>query len=191
LEEIVIAGGVTVYALGDMMIYNRRKRREFFAEQKAKHQAAMHEARVAINHGIATESQAEFIAREEAEDARVASLKEEKAQKGIFKTAKQWLFFGLKSQEEGSDVGSSGSRLGYEALSEEDDGLGERESDIVRAIEDKKIAIQEKAKGAFADEKERQRTGGPLDRLGTSVDNTGSREEPPKSGGWTSFMTRR
>jgi len=88
-------------------------------------------------------------------------------------------------------VGSSEARLGFDSLSEEDDGLGERESDIIRAIEDKKLAIQEKAKKAFADEKVRQRTGGPLDRLGTSADNTGSGEAPPKSGGWTSFMTRR
>jgi len=186
-----IAGGVTVYALGDMMIYNRRKRAEFFTEQKAKHEAAVHDAKLAIDHGVATEAQLEFIAREEAEDARLAKIKEAKAKRGVFKGVTSWLFFGLKKEEEGDDVGSSEARLGFESLSEEDDALGERESDIIRAIEDKKLAIQDKAKQAFAAEKERQRTGGPLDRIGTSTENRGSGEEQPKSGGWTSFMTRR
>jgi hypothetical protein len=191
LGPIVIAGGVTVYALGDMMIYNRRKRAEFFKEQITIHENAVREARTAIDHGVATEAQLAFIAREEKEDARLAKIKEEKAKKGIFKRATGWLFAGLKRAEGGDDVGSSQERLGYETLSEEDDVLGERESDIVRAIEDKKAGIQNKARKAFADEKERQRTGGPLEQLGTSTDNTGAGEEPPKSGGWTSFMTRR
>ena len=73
-----------------------------------------------------------------------------KDKKGIFTRGKEWLFSGLKNEEEGEDVGSSERRLGYEALSEEDDSLGERESDIVRAIEDKKLAISAKARQAFA-----------------------------------------
>jgi len=182
-----------------MIIHNRKKRAEFFSEQKAKHQAAIHDSKQAIDQGLATEAQIEFLSREQAEDARVEELKKKKLEKkGMFKSATDWLFSGLKKEEEGEDVGSSEARLGYESLSEEDDGLGERESDIVRAIEDKKIAmerkatqIKEQAQQAFADEKERQRAGGPLDRLGTSSENTSSGEEPPKSGGWTSFMTRR
>jgi predicted transcriptional regulator len=174
-----------------MMIYNRRKKAEFFAEQVAQHKAAVHDAKLAVQHGIATEAQQNFLAREEAEDARIARLKEAKAKKGVFKKFKDFIFMGLKKEEEGEGVGSSEARLGFESLSEEDDGLGERESDVIRAIEDKKLEIQENAKKAFADEKERQRTGGPLDKIGTSTDNAGSGEEPPKSGGWTSFMTRR
>lgn len=169
------------------MIYNRKKRAEFFAEQKAKHQAAIYEAKQAKNHGIATEEQIAFLFREEDEDARVARLKQKK---GVFKTAKEYLFAGLKKEEEGDDIGSSQARLGYESMSEEDDTLGSRESDMVRALEDKKLAIQEKARQAFANEKERERSGGPLDRIGTSVNNTGSEGEAPKAS-WTSFMTRR
>ena len=174
------------------MMYNRRKRSEFFAEQKAKHMAAIHDARLAIEFGSATEAQIEFINRE---DEHQAGIDEEqrvkKAKKGIFKRGKEWLFSGLKNEEEGDDVGTSERRLGYEALSEEDAGMGERESDIMRAIEEKKMAIKDKTKQAFADEKERQRTGGPLDRIGASPNDAGSGVEPPKAGGWTSFMTRR
>jgi hypothetical protein len=182
----VIAGGFTVYALGDMMIYNRRKRAEFYQEQKALKENAIRSARLAIVAGEASEEQIQFIRREEEHDAQLEAVK---AKKGIFKKGKEWLFSGLKKEEEGEDVGSSERRLGYEALSEEDDSLGARESDIVRAIEDKKMAIAAKAKLAFAEEKERQRTGGPLDRLGTEAE--GNTVEPPKSGGWTSWMTRR
>lgn len=177
-----------MYALGDMMIYNRKKRAQFSEERKALHANAIYSAKQAMEAGTATEEQIKFINREDEHTARLEALARAKAEKkGIFTRGKEWLFSGLKNEEEGEDVGSSERRLGYEALSEEDDMLGERESDIVRAIENKKLAIANKAKQAFADEKERQRTGGPLDRLGTKSGD----EEQPKSGGWTSFMGRR
>ena len=173
------------------MIYNRRKRAQFFQEQKALHAAAIHNARLAIEQGSASEEDIDFIRREDEETARAERIKKEKAEKkGIFAKTKTWLFSGLKKEEEGDDVGTSERRIGYESLSEEDDGMGERESDIIRAIEEKKEAVKGKAKLAFADEKERQKSGGPLDRIGKpAVD--GSEDERPKSGGWTSFMTRR
>jgi hypothetical protein len=173
-----------------MMIYNRRKRAEFYEEQKALKENAVRSARLAIAAGVASEDQINFIRREEEHDEQLeAAAKAATTKKGIFKRGKEWLFSGLKNEEEGEDVGSSESRLGYEALSEEDDSLGERESDIVRAIEEKKIVIAAKAKKVFAEEKERQRSGGPLDRLGTKAE--GGNREPPKTGGWTSWMSRR
>ncbi|KAA8577211.1 hypothetical protein MFRU_021g00800 [Monilinia fructicola] len=181
-----IAGGVTVYALGDMMIYNRKKRAEFFAEQKFKYAMALESAQKAAASGSATEAQIEFLNREREREEKVKLAEEAKKKSGPWKKSKEWLFSGLKKEEEGDDVGTSERRLGYEALSEEDDNLGERESDVLRAIEDKKLAIQDKAKSAFEAEKERQRKGGPLDRIGTEGE-----EEKPKSGGWTSFMIRR
>ncbi|KAE9377119.1 hypothetical protein N431DRAFT_542532 [Stipitochalara longipes BDJ] len=186
----VLAAGFTCYALGDMMIYNRRKRAEFYQEQKALKENAIRSARLAIAAGEASEEQVNFIRREEEHDAQLnEAAKTKAAKKGVFKKSQEWLFSGLKKEEEGEDVGSSERRLGYESLSEEDDSFGERESDIVRAIEEKKMAISGKAKQAFAEEKERQRSGGPLDRLG--LESERSNEEQPKSGGWTSWMTRR
>lgn len=178
------------------MIYNRRKRAQFYEEQKGLYAAAVHNARLAIEQGTASEDDIDFIRREEEETARVEKLKADKAakaaKKGIFATGRDWLFSGLKKEEEGDDVGTSERRMGYESLSEEDDGMGVRESDIIRAVEDKKASIESKVKQAFADEKDRQRSGGPLDRLGTSAtEKTASEDERPKSGGWTSFMSRR
>ncbi|CZS90511.1 uncharacterized protein RAG0_09160 [Rhynchosporium agropyri] len=191
IAATVVAGGVTVYALGDMMIYNRKKRAQFFEEQKAVHANAIYKARLAIDAGVATEEDIKFIAREDEHAARLEALaraKEEK--KGIFKRGKEWLFSGLKKEEEGETVGSSERRLGYEALSEEDDNMGERESDIVRAIEDKKMAISTKAKQAFAEEKEKQRKGGPLDQIGTKL-KAHDDDDDAKPSSWTSFLGRR
>ena len=178
------------------MIYNRRKRAQFYEEQKGLHVAAVHNARLAIQQGIATEDDFDFIRREEEETVRMEAIKAKTeakaAQKGIFAKGRDWLFSGLKKEEESDDVGSSERRFGYESLSEEDNAMGERESDIIRAIEDKKESAERKVKQAFTNEKERQRSGGPLDRLGTSVEHaTGDEDDRPKSGGWTSFMTRR
>jgi hypothetical protein len=185
---VVVAGGVTVYALGDMMIYNRKKRAQFFEEHKAKVASAMYTARQAIEMGTATEEQLSFV---KLEDEHEALLKAKKEKKGMFTKSKEWLFSGLKKDEEGEDFGSSENRLGYEGMSEEDDSMGVRESDIVRAIEDKKTDIANKARHAFADEREKQRNGGPLDRIGTASENTTQNQESPKSGGWTSFMIRK
>lgn len=169
-----------------MMVYNRKKRAEFFAEQKAKYAMALESAQTAQALGTATESQIEFLERENERETNLKIAAEAKKKSGPWKKGKEWLFSGLKKEEEGDDVGTSERRLGYEALSEEDDSLGERESDVLRAIEEKKMALQHKAKSAFEAEKERQKKGGPLDRIGTEGE-----EEKPKSGGWTSFMIRK
>ncbi|TAQ90583.1 hypothetical protein B7494_g1112 [Chlorociboria aeruginascens] len=185
-----VAGGITVYAMVDMSIYNRRKKAEFFREQKARHAYAIESAREKIAAGIATEEDINFIQLEDEHEIMLRQKEEEKKnKKGIFGGAKSWLLSGLKKEEEGEDLGSSESRLGYEGLSEEDDEMGERESDILKAIEARQDVVKNKVKKAFADEKEKQRTGGPLDRVGNSSDTR--EDEKPRAGGWTSFMTRR
>ncbi|CAG8956009.1 hypothetical protein HYFRA_00008865 [Hymenoscyphus fraxineus] len=187
----VVAGGVTVYALGDMMIHNRRKRREFIAEQQALHTSALRTAQLAIDHGTASEEQIKFMDRERQYHADLEAEKAARAARGgIFKRSKDWMLSGLKKEEQGDDVGTSEQTWGYDGQSKEDDSLGLRESDPVRAMEDTQSALTDKAKQAFADEKERQRSGGPLDRIGTKTADEDS-DQQPKSGGWTSFMVRR
>lgn len=188
------------------MIYNRRKRAEFFAEQKAIQDSTVATVRSRVRAGTASAADIRFI---KLEDEHLAQLKAKAEQKNAYQKGKAWLFSGLKKEEEGDDVGTSEKRLGYEALSEEDDVLGERESDILRAIEDKKqrdveveLEIREnveekkafmadKAKQAFESEKERQRTGGVLDRIGTAPSPKTNVIEQPKSNGWFSWMTGR
>jgi len=194
-----IAGGVCVYALGDMMIHNRRKKAEFFQEQKAQHASATETARKKIQTGTATQDDITFMQLEDAHAAEIeakARAKAERKENSVFNKGKRWLFSGLKKEEEGDDVGTSENRLGYESLSEEDDVLGERESDILRAMEEKKLGIVDKAKQAFDKEKEKQRIGGYLDQIGTAP-NQNPRTAPnkdgekPESSGWFSWMTGR
>ncbi|KAL2022479.1 hypothetical protein VTK56DRAFT_5308 [Thermocarpiscus australiensis] len=95
-----------------------------------------------------------------------------------------WLTSNLKKEEEGDDVMSSQRRLGYDSLSEEDRGTGVRDSDIVRAVEEK---IRAKGHAAFEKEKENQRTGGPLDRVGIEQQKpatSAAQDEQPKKKGW-------
>lgn len=170
------------------MAHNRRKRAEFYTEQRAVYTANVQDARRAIQTGTATEEQIKLVTK----DNEITAFEEAKAQKkGVFKKGKEWIFSGLKKSEEGDDVGTSERRLGYESTNEEDDGLGARESDIIRAIEDKKAEITGKAKQAFENEKERQRTGGPLDQLGTQASRTDNPEQQSKSRGWMSYITGR
>lgn len=175
-----------------MMIYNRRKRREYFAEQKALREAQLHDAQVAFSSGTASEPQILLLKEESAAQGQKTNENAipnttEKKKDGIVSSAWGWLTSDLKKEEEGEDAGSSERRLGYESTSEEDDVLGARDSDIVRAIEEKKSAIQGKAKEAFERERTLQRSGGPLDRIGTESESAKTAEK----GGWTSFMTRK
>lgn len=185
----MVAGGVTVYALGDMMIYNRKKRAQFFEEQKAIHQNAVYRAKQSIAAGVASEADIEFIKREEEHDVVLAEIAQKKNKKGIFKRGKEWLFSGLKKDEEDNEGVESGNNEGYDAVIQETDGRSGRPSEVIKALGEQKTQFADKAKQAFANEKERQESGGPLDRLGTSTKPVDA--EQPKSGGWTSFMTRR
>lgn len=187
--EIVVAGGVTVYALGDMIVFNRKKRAQFYEEQKAIHQNAIYKAQQSLAAGTASESDLEFLQRETEHDSYLAEkAKEKAARKGIFRRGKEWLFSGLSNEEDHTAVENTVAASGL--VKDEIHRGQEKAGDVLRALEDKKSQFSDKAKQAFADEKERQRSGGPLDRLAA-----GSAEgvEPiqSKSGGWTSFMTKR
>jgi hypothetical protein len=64
---------------------------------------------------------------------------------------------------------STQRRLGWESLSEEDDGTGVRDSDLVRAVEEKQAYLRARAHAALEREKANQREGGPLDRVGVQA----------------------
>ncbi|MCJ1367951.1 hypothetical protein MMC16_007087 [Acarospora aff. strigata] len=108
-----IAGAITIFALGDMIVYNRRKRRDYFAEQSALHKTRLAEAKEAVARGAADEDQMLLINREraafEAEQARLSK-------KGVFKRTKEWLFSGLKKDDQVAGGGTSLDVLGEEGL---------------------------------------------------------------------------
>ncbi len=63
-----------------------------------------------------------------------------------------WLTSNLKREEQGDDAPSQ-RRLGYESLSEEDDGSGVCESDLARAAEDRAAYLRAKAAAQAKGEK--------------------------------------
>ena len=167
-----------------MIIYNRKKRAQFYEEQKALHQNAIYKAQQSIAAGTATEAELEFIQREKDHDAYLAEKAGEKAaKKGFFRRSKEWLFSGLSNEDEAV---TERPPLAQTFVKEEMHRGQERTSEVVRSLESKKDQLQDKAKQAFAEEKERQRLGGPLDRLADST--SAANKEQPKSGGWISWM---
>jgi hypothetical protein len=182
LKSIIgIAGAVTVYALGDMMIYNRRRRREYFSEQKALTEAATQDAAVALRSGTATAEQLKLLEQQRGQAAVAADMRQKAAEmrearanaaaapvavekeegKGIVGSATAWLFKGLKTEDR--------PEVGYENVVDERGVQG----GVVRAVEARRA------------EEKREANGGPLDRLGTEE------EKEEGKGGWTSFMTRK
>ncbi|KAJ2896236.1 uncharacterized protein MKZ38_005730 [Zalerion maritima] len=177
-----------------MLSYNRKRKNEFFTLAKKLDDDSLTTARLAYVRGDATEEQTRAVEELQAKAAQQGikmpplfqddgvtpwtlrtsdgiALKQQpsddKPEKPKKKQGwKEWLMGNLKREEEGDDYGTSEARFGYESLSEEDDSGGMRESDIVRAVEDKQAWIKEKAKEAFEKEKENRHTGGPLDRMG-------------------------
>jgi len=68
------------------------------------------------------------------------SASPEQESKGLW----AWLTSNLKKEEEGDDSPAQ-RRLGWESLSEEDSNMGVRDSDIARAVEEKRAFAQAKA----------------------------------------------
>lgn len=189
IPTTVLAGGVAVFSLGDMIVYNRRKRKEFFVEQHLLLQEKLVEARAAAAKGIADEDQMLLINREraaeEAEQARKAKKGTWNYITGIFSTE------GLKQEDtaSGLDVlsGSGLRKVGEgnlltgpagEAATEsttengETPGLG-----ILQAVE-------EKRQDGERELQKRGVSGGTLDQLAEQAAAAGK-----SKGGWTSWVT--
>ncbi|KAI9820170.1 MAG: hypothetical protein M1827_005792 [Pycnora praestabilis] len=199
LSLIAATGLVTFFALGDMIVYNRRRRREYYNEARAQHATALIAAREANEKGIADEDQMLLLNREragtEAEQAR-------SQKKGIFRRTKDWFFSGLKNDEEpqqqvGGTLAAVGDAVGQEVWKEGATGSTIETGDrlgILKMVDDKKAEgrgsdIGTMGKAASQEPKASQALGaskgGPLDRLAEG-------EQPSSSsGGWTSFLGRR
>lgn len=185
----VLAGGVAAFSLGDMIIYNRRKRKEFFAEQYKLLQERLVEAREAAAKGIADEDQMLLINREraaeEAEQARKAKKRMWSFITGVFSTE------GLKQE----DTASGMDVLGEGGLTKVGEGnlLIEPAGETLAGTTKEKAetprlgilqAVEEKRRDG---EREFQRRGvddGPLDQIAEQAAAAGK-----SKGGWTSWVT--
>ncbi|MCJ1415287.1 hypothetical protein MMC32_001619 [Xylographa parallela] len=181
----VLAGGVATFALGDMIVYNRRKRKSFFAEQHMLLEQRLAEARQAAANGTADDDQMLLINREraadEAEEARKARKGPLSIFTGLFSTK------GLKEEDNGSGL----DLLGEEGLRK----MGE-ESSIIQPAGETRIQDQEVPRVSISHDVEEKRQegeqklidvkakGGPLDQIAEQA--TAAAES---KGGWTSWVT--
>ncbi|KAI0999546.1 hypothetical protein K3495_g8651 [Podosphaera aphanis] len=174
----VIAGGVTIYALTDMIIYNRRKKAQFFEEQKAKLELAIVVARQAIREGTATEQQINFIKMEDEHRAAEEAKKLNSTLSSKISKSKDWLFSGLKLEE------ASGNEIHGDSKNEKS-----TPDDFSTASREKTSSgIVSQSKQAFADEKQRlSSNSGSSERSAAPAVEDGDRTT---SRGWFSWITR-
>ncbi|OCL13000.1 hypothetical protein AOQ84DRAFT_372576 [Glonium stellatum] len=181
-----IAGLITVFSLGDMVVYNRRKRREFFAEQEKKKAEALALARAAVAQGIADDHQILLLNRERAaEESKLA----EQQRAGIFKRTMHYLY-GKPEDEKLNKQSSSvaGEENTWRDIAqesklktEEGGGLG-----ILKAVDDSRRetsvvqAIQKVSQTTAS-------SSGPLDRLAEEAASSAAKT----SRSWTSWVTGR
>jgi len=188
------------------MIYNRRKRAEYFAEQKALLRSAQEAEQLGAP---LTPAQLDVLAQEAAADAAIKAAKgiststdspdTIEKRPGVLTRSRDWLFSGLKKDDAATEGADSDKTFADEVSSQFQKPNGGQGSEILRAVDEKKKAIGTEAQSLFEDEKQRQRTGGLLDRLGTdsapvaSAAAAMSGKEPTKSGnsGWFSYLTGR
>ncbi|KAI1278168.1 hypothetical protein F5Y07DRAFT_360879 [Xylaria sp. FL0933] len=182
---------VTVYATADMMMYNRKRRSEFFALQKQLKEDSLEAARLAYMTGTATDEQIALVedATAKAKEAGMAlpsilsapqaaapaggrdhSVGSEGSSDEDVDTQKKaggvtgWLFGGLKKEDTTHGHGHE-----EETLSTSDERWRTTSATTTAATATAgEVAghLRDKAKVAFEQERDAQRKGGPLDQIG-------------------------
>jgi len=163
----VLAAAVATAGITDMLLHNRRRRNEWFAEQRAKSERDLAEARGALAAGTASEDQMLLINRERsAEEAAQAK----KNRPGVFRRTSDWLFSGLsKEEQKGGKLGAAAAAVEASAA---DAGLvapapgQQHDRSVLQAVEDKVKA--NRRQGERVEEVVRP-SGGPLDRYAASA----------------------
>lgn len=177
-----ISGCVAIFSLGDMVIYNRRRRREWFNDMREKEARELAAAQEAAALGAANEDQILLINR-----ARAAQEADEakKSRPGVFKRVKNVFYGGLSQEEQqggklnASVVGQAQDAVWSAGEEVKEEGLG-----IIKAVEEKR---REGEKAIEAQAPQVRVNGGPLDQLGAQAPIKA--DDTKKS--WTSWITSR
>ena len=165
---------VATAGIGDMVVHNRRRRKEWLAQKRAEEAVELEGARAAMERGEGTEDQVLLVnrtrARDEAEEAR-------QRRPGIVRRSTGWLFGGLSKEEQ------KGGRLGsgdLEGMREEVFEVRE-DGGVLRAVEER---VEERRRTG---EEVLRPVGGPLDREAERTVNAAA--ETGRS--WMGWMTGR
>ncbi|KAI9757290.1 MAG: phosphatidylinositol kinase- protein kinase tor1 [Chaenotheca gracillima] len=136
----VICGIYATVALTDMVMYNRRKRREFYTSQNDLYKYHLTEANEAVIKGVATESQKRLIEGERILQQEQQELKDKK----LLNRGKKWLYGDLKRDaEEGEDLkpGTVSLKRATTVLT----GRAGVESEVLKAVKELEAEKQARA----------------------------------------------
>lgn len=174
-----------------MLRYNRKRKAEFIEAQRKMSADSLEAARLAYMRGDASEEQISLVEEANARaggaggDFRLPSILS--APKPISRRDEEALGEHAAAAAAAEGEGKSSGLFGwFSSKKPAQDGTGTGEAP--RSLEDKQDMLR-KAHEAFEREKEAQRSGGPLDRLGTgeltaSQAHTQEAEQPKKKGWW-------
>ena len=198
---------VTVYALVDMSLYNRRKKKAYYADQYAFLQESLAAAREAAARGEADEAQILLLNRERAaKEAEQAA----KQRKGMWGSTKEWLLSGMKKDEASEERVNEGgvlSVLGEEGLMKMREEPGEDKADDGGVLASVTTPTQEshheshRNRGTILEAVEEKRRegekalerkgveGGLLDKLAQKAVEAGKADAGEAKRGWTSWLT--
>ncbi|KAI8628518.1 hypothetical protein F5Y19DRAFT_142680 [Xylariaceae sp. FL1651] len=199
---------VTVYATADMMMYNRKRRNEFFALQKQLKEDSLEAARLAYMTGTASEEQIALVedATAKAKQAGIAlpsilSVPQPAAPAGghdatttTTTTAERTVWPGesmaessmgdAETPKKGGITGWLFSGLKKEETRDDVETLSSSDerwrTASATSTGDVGGALRDKAKAAFEQERDNQRRGGPLDQVGLDATQNGE----GKKKGW-------
>jgi hypothetical protein len=173
------ASVVVIIALGDMLLYNRKKRNEFYAEMKREYAQQLAEARAAVAAGNATYDQLEWLAIE----AEAEQLDKNKS-KPVWRRLKDSVYGSFSLQEQ---RGGKLKIVGAEFAEGDKSDEVEREG-VVKAVEEM-VELKRKEKGARAGGRQSDQLPprGVLDELGEKA----AADAKQASKSWWSWATGR
>lgn len=203
---------VTLYATADMMVYNRKRRNEFFALQKQLRADSLEAARLAYMTGTASEEQVTLVEEAEAKarqsgmnlppllsDPKSAAggLAVDNIERSVWpgEAMAESSMSAAEEVEQPKKKGLTAWLFGglkqeearEETLNFEDEATAatsgrSSSSGISKVVDESRQALKDKARAAFEQERQNQRRGGSLDQLGSGENRTDS--ESKKRGWW-------
>ena len=171
----VLSAVVATAGVGDMLVHNRRRRKEWLAEQRAKTSRDVAEARDALERGEATEDQILYLNRErvvfEVEEAR-------RNKPGMFKR--------MKNMVVGESATAKDTLSASETFQSSNDTLlgGSENKGVLEAVTER---VEANRRSGEQVEEAIRPFGGPLDRQAQRAANGLS----DTSRSWTSWITGR
>ncbi|PHH77742.1 hypothetical protein CDD80_256 [Ophiocordyceps camponoti-rufipedis] len=172
----VLAGIVSIYSIWDMLRFNRARRAEWIKVQMKLESDELSAARVAYVKGEGTEEQIALVEEANREAARMGTklppLLPPPEQRTHFEEKVQPVLFPREASSDGKGIwGMVSGFFGGSASGSSSSSNGEADTRTEPDVTTDAMAqtVEATAKGAWETEKERQRSGGSLDRLGLDV----------------------